>query len=108
MNGYVLLSLAIALEVFSTSMMKASAGFTKLLPTIIFIGGMGTSFYVLSQALTSIPLSTAYAIWSGVGTALTALIGVFVWKEQFDLYTGLGIVLIIFGVVILNLKGPGH
>lgn len=108
MNGYVFLGIAIALEIFSTSMMKASEGFTKLIPTIIFIGGMGTSFYLLSQALMSIPLSVAYAIWSGVGTALTALIGVLVWKEQLNIYTGLGIVFIIFGVVLLNLKGPGH
>ncbi len=108
MNEYVFLGIAIALELFSTSMMKASEGFTKFLPSIAFIGGMGTSFYLMSQALSSIPLSIAYAIWSGLGTALTALIGVLVWKEQLNIYSGLGIVLIVLGVVLLNLKGPGH
>lgn len=108
MNGYVLLGMAIALELFSTSMMKASVGFTKLVPSIAFIAGMSSSFYILSQALTVIPLSIAYAIWSGVGTVLTALMGIYIWKEQFNLYSSLGILLIVMGVVLLNLKGNAH
>lgn len=62
MNEYIFLGLAIILEIFSTSMMKASVGFTKFIPSFIFILGMGSSFYFLSQALTSIPLNIAYAI----------------------------------------------
>ena len=108
MNGYIFLGIAIILEIFSTSMMKASEGFTKMLPSVIFIIGMGISFYSLSQALASIPLGIAYAIWSGVGTALTAVIAVLIWKEQLNLYTVIGIVLIIAGVAILNLKGSWH
>jgi len=108
MNGYVFLGLAIVLEIFSTSMMKASAGFTKLIPSVTFIIGMGASFYVLSHALTTIPLSIAYAIWSGVGTALTALVAVLIWKEHLSIYTVAGMALIIGGVVILNLKGGAH
>lgn len=108
MNGYVFLGMAIALEIFSTSMLKASSGFTKLIPSGLFITGMGASFYVLSQALTTIPLSIAYAIWSGVGTALTALVAVLIWKEQINIYTVAGMGLIIIGVVILNLKVSVH
>ncbi|SDE41310.1 DMT family transporter [Sporomusa acidovorans] len=108
MNGYVLLGIAITLELFATSMLKASAGFTKLIPSMAFIGGMSSSFYLMSQALTSIPLSIAYAIWSGVGTALTALIGVLIWKEHLTVFSGIGILLIIMGVIFLNLKGPAH
>lgn len=108
MNGYIFLGLAIALEIFSTSMLKASEGFTKLIPSIIFIAGMSSSFYVLSQALNTVPLSIAYAIWSGVGTALTAVIAVLIWKEQLNIYTVAGMTLIIIGVVILNLKGSTH
>lgn len=106
MNGYIYLGVAIALEIFSTSMMKASAGFTKLIPSIVFIVGMGSSFYLLSQALNFVPLSIAYAVWSGVGTGLTALIGVLIWKEQLSIHMVVGIALIIVGVVILNIKGP--
>ncbi|WP_110955146.1 DMT family transporter [Anaerosinus massiliensis] len=108
MNGYMFLGLAIALEIFSTSMLKASEGFTKMIPGGLFIVGMGLSFYLLSYALQFIPLSIAYAIWSGVGTALTALIAVLVWKESLNVYTAIGIVFIILGVVILNMKGSVH
>lgn len=80
-------------------------GFTKLIPSIIFAVGMSASFYMLSKALNLIPLSIAYAIWSGIGTALTALIGVYVWKEELSLTAVVGIGLIVVGVILLNLKG---
>ena len=108
MNGYIFLGLAVIFEIISTSMMKASAGFTKLIPSVIFILGMGSSFYVLSRALTTIPLSVAYASWAGVGTALTALVAVLIWKEDLNIYAVVGIAFIIVGVVILNLKGGAH
>ena len=108
MNGYVFLGLAIAFEVFSTSMLKASAGFTKLLPSLAFLAGMATSFYAVSQAMLFIPLNIAYAIWAGVGTALTALVAIVIWKEPMNFYTAIGIALIIAGVAILNLKGAAH
>ena len=108
MNGYALLGLAIVLEIISTSMMKASVGFTKLLPSIVFILGMASSFYVLSQALVTVPLSIAYAIWSGVGTALTALIAVFIWKEHINVHMLIGISLIIAGVILLKFNASSH
>lgn len=108
MNGYMLLAVAIMFEIFSTSMLKLSAGFTKLLPGAAFAVGMGCSFYALSNALLYIPLNTAYAIWSGIGTALTAVIGVLVWKESIDIYGAAGIVLIVVGVVLLNFKANVH
>lgn len=69
---------------------------------------MGSAFYCLSLALSTIPLGTAYAIWSGVGTALTALIGVIIYKEKFNLKKLLGLILIIGGVVIMKLSGGSH
>jgi small multidrug resistance pump len=108
MNGYVFLGLAILLEIFSTSMLKASDGFTKMLPSFVFAAGMGLSFYAFSQALQLIPLSIAYAIWSGAGTALTAVIAVLIWKESINIYTAIGIILIISGVALLNIKGTVH
>ena len=105
MNGYAFLAIAILCETFSTSMLKASAGFSKIIPSMAFIIGINISFYTLSQALNYIPLMIAYAIWAGMGTALTALIAVVVWQESINIYTGMGILLIIMGVVLLNLKG---
>lgn len=108
MNGYVFLSIAIICEIFSTSMLKASIGFSKLIPSLAFIIGMGVSFYTLSQSLTLIPLNIAYAIWSGFGTVLTVLVAIIIWKESVNTYTFIGIGLIIIGVLILNLKSPVH
>ncbi|AWV33695.1 MULTISPECIES: multidrug efflux SMR transporter [Paenibacillus] len=108
MNSYVLLATAIICEVFGSSMLKVSNGFKKILPSIGVVLGMGSAFYCLSLALSTIPLGTAYAIWSGVGTALTALIGVIIYKENFNLKKLLGLILIIGGVVIMKLSGGSH
>lgn len=105
MFGYILLGTAIVLEIFSTSMLKLSVGFTKLIPSLVFVLSMGSSFFVLSKALNLIPLSIAYAIWSGIGTALTAFIGVYIWKEELSMTGIVGIGLIVVGVILLNLKG---
>lgn len=108
LNSYMLLATAIICEVFGSSMLKVSNGFKKILPSIGVVLGMGSAFYCLSLALSTIPLGTAYAIWSGVGTALTALIGVIIYKENFNLKKLLGLILIIGGVVIMKLSGGSH
>lgn len=102
MKGFFSLSISIIGEIFATSMLKMSDGFTILFPSIGVIVGYVLSFYCLSICLKTIPLSLAYAIWSGVGTALTALIGVFVWGELFNTLMLAGIILIIGGVILLN------
>ena len=104
LKGYVFLILSILFEVFSTQMMKLSCGFTKITPTILFAVGMGLCFYLFSKTLTMLPLGIAYAIWAGLGTAITAILSVIIWKETFSTQMTLGIVLIIVGVVLLNLK----
>ncbi|OXS61813.1 QacE family quaternary ammonium compound efflux SMR transporter [Cohnella sp. CIP 111063] len=106
-KAYLFLALAIVSELFGTSMLKASEGFSRLYPSIATIAAFSLAFYSLSLSLQQIPLGVAYAIWSGVGTALTAVIGIVVWKETASLTTALGLVLIVAGVVVLNLKGSG-
>lgn len=103
MKGYLILTLSIIFEVFATTMLKMSEGFSVLLPSIGVIVGYGLSFYGLSLCLKTIPLSLAYAIWSGAGTALTALIGVLIWGEIFTTIKLIGIILIVGGVFFLNL-----
>lgn len=104
MNGYVALSLAIVFEVFGTTMLKLSDGFTNLIPSMGVALGFGMAFYSLSLCLRTVSLSLAYAIWSGVGTAITALLGVLIWSDEFSMMTFFGLVLIIGGVVLLNSK----
>ncbi|KEK25220.1 DMT family transporter [Bacillus gaemokensis] len=105
MKAFLFLAIAIVSEVFGTSMLKVSNGFTKVLPSIGVVLGFASAFFFLSKSLQQIQLSTAYAIWSGVGTALTALIGVLVWKDAFTWQTAVGLVLIIGGVAVLNMSG---
>lgn len=102
MKGYLFLTIAIISELFGTSMLKASEVFTNFWPSAGFIGGFSLAFYSLSLAMKYIPLNIAYAIWSGVGTALTALISILIWKERISIQGALGIILIIAGVIILN------
>ena len=110
MNAWVYLSLAILAEVIATSALKASNGFSQLWPSIVVIAGYGIAFYCLSLALRSVPLGIAYAIWSGAGTALIALIGVVLYKQKLDAPAICGIGLIVAGVLVLNLfsKNSAH
>lgn len=102
--GYIALGIAITSEVVGTTMLKMSEGFTQLLPTI----GVIIAFYSLSISLKELPLSLAYAIWSGVGTVLTAFVGIVVWGDPFGILTFAGIVLIVGGVVLLNSPAKGE
>ncbi|WP_342532559.1 multidrug efflux SMR transporter [Lysinibacillus sp. FSL M8-0216] len=102
MKGYLFLTLSIISEVFATTMLKLSDGFTVPEPSVAVALGYGISFYSLSLCLKTLPLSLAYAIWSGVGTALTVIVGIVIWNDLFNLYSALGIALIIGGVILLN------
>lgn len=96
------LILAIVSEVFGSSMLKLSDGFSKLFPSLGVIIGFGLAFYFLSLVLKTIPLATAYAIWAGVGLVLTTLVSLFFFGQKADLMGIVGIGLILLGVVILN------
>ena len=105
---YVFLALAISSEICATVSMKYSEGFTRLLPSIVVVLGYVFSFAMLSQALKQVPVSTAYAIWSGAGTAVVAAIGFVFLGEGLNTMKVVGIALIIAGVVALNLGGASH
>ena len=103
MNAWLSLVLAILAEVIGTSALKASEGFSRLLPSVVVIGGYGIAFYFLSLTLRQIPVGIAYAVWSGAGTVLITLIGVLVFRQKIDLAGVIGIALIVAGVLVLNL-----
>ena len=103
MNTYLLLLLAIAAEVVATSALKACDNFTRLLPSVLVVAGYGVAFTCLSMTVRTLPLGIAYAIWSGVGTALVAVVGWWIYKQQLDLPAVVGISLIISGTIVLNL-----
>ena len=102
------LVLAILLEVSGTTCMKLSEGFTRVVPSILLFVFYILSFGMLTLALKKIEVSVAYAVWSGVGTALIATIGVLWFKEPATAMKLISLGLIIAGVVGLNLGGGAH
>ncbi|MGN7438604.1 MAG: DMT family transporter [Alcanivorax sp.] len=100
--AYVYLAAAIILEVISTNFLKASEGFTKLIPSIVVIIGYGGAFYFLSLVLKTIPVGVAYAIWAGAGIALVTILAALTYKQVPDLPAIIGIIFIIAGVVIIK------
>ena len=110
MQKWLYLTLAILSEVAGTSALKFSEGFTRLVPSGIVVVGYAISFYFLSLTLKGIPIGVAYAIWSGAGTALVTLVAWAFLGQKLDAATGIGILLIIAGVLVLNLysKTAGH
>ena len=103
MPGLIYLSIAIVGEVIATSFLRASAGFTQLVPSIVVVVGYGVTFYFFSLALQTIPVGIGYAIWSGVGIILVSIIAYFVYGQSLDLPALIGIGLILSGVLVINL-----
>ncbi len=102
------LTLAIFAEVAGTTCMKLSAGFAKFVPSVLMWVFYGICFYFLTLTLKKMDVSVAYAIWSAVGTALIAIIGVLYFREPVGLLKILGLVAIIGGVIALNISGGTH
>jgi small multidrug resistance pump len=103
MQHWTYLAIAILSEVAATSALKASAGLSRLWPSVVVIVGYGISFYFLSLTLKTIPVGIAYAVWSGAGVALITLIAWLFFSQKLDLPAILGLLLIVAGVVVLNL-----
>ena len=100
--AWLLLVLAILLEVAGTTSMKLSEGFTRIIPSILIYVLYAASFSVFPFALQAIELSTAYAVWSGLGTTVTAIIGFVYFQDTVNKTKIVALVAIIFGCVVLN------
>jgi small multidrug resistance pump len=106
--SWMLLSLAIVLEVAGTTNMKLSQGFTERLPSVLVFVFYGLSIGALTLSLKRIDVSVAYAVWSGLGTAIIAIVGVGLFGEALTGVKVVALVLIVVGVVMLNLVSPMH
>jgi small multidrug resistance pump len=106
--GWVLLIVAILLEVAGTTNMKLSEGFSKLAPSVGVIFFYALSIIALTFAVNRMDVSVAYAIWSGLGTALVAIIGLWFFQEPVTITKVVGLVLIIVGVVMLHFTSASH
>ncbi|GGT01084.1 hypothetical protein GCM10010156_68850 [Planobispora rosea] len=107
--AWLMLAGAIIAEILATTALKLSDGFSHKGWSLLVVAGYGTAFYLLAQALKlQMEVGTAYAVWSGAGTAAIAAIGVLFLGESLNLAKIAGIALIIGGVLVLNLAGGVH
>ncbi len=103
---WVLLVIAGLLEMGWAVGLKYTQGFTKLIPSVFTVMGMMASFCFLSLALRSLPLGTAYAVWTGIGTVGIVILGIILFKEPVDLLRLLFIGLIVIGIIGLKMVFP--
>ena len=110
MKHWLFLSAAIASEVIATSALKSTQGFTRLWPSLIVLTGYSVAFYFLSLTLRTLPVGIAYAVWSGAGVALIALIGWLFLEQRLDMPAIFGMLLIVAGVIVINVfsKSAAH
>jgi small multidrug resistance pump len=105
-QGWLLLSAAILTEVAATMALKMSDGFTRLWPSVVVIVGYLVSFTLLARILTSgIPLAVVYAVWSAVGVAVIAVLGVLWLGERLTWVQAAGLVMVVVGVWALEAGG---
>jgi len=99
---FFLFSAGFAEIVFALSL-KYNQGFTKLWPSIVTMVSGGCSFYLLVLAIKTLPLGTAYAVWTGMGAVGVAILGIILFKESADWYRLLSITLVVAGIIGLKL-----
>lgn len=105
---YVLLFFAIIAEIIATMSLKATDGFTKIIPTLIVLACYLTAFYLLSIIVKTLPVGVVYALWCGIGIVGTAVLAYFVYGQKLSLPTLGGMALIMIGAIIVQLSNPSH
>ena len=104
--AWVFLFIAGVLEVVWAFSMKQSAGFTRLWPSVVTLGTMIASFTLLSISMRSLPLGTAYAMWTGIGALGAFLVGILVLGEQANPMRIAGAAMLLGGLALLKLSAP--
>ncbi|OJG71301.1 hypothetical protein RV12_GL001563 [Enterococcus quebecensis] len=99
---------AIISEVVATNLLKATDGFSKLLPSVECLAAYVVCFYTLSKAIKYMPLNVAYAMWGAIGIILITFFSVIYWKEPINTPTIIGIGFIVIGTILVNVFGTGH
>ena len=102
MNPWVIVAIAGLMETGWALGLKYSEGFTRLVPSVVTVVLALGSFYLLSVAMKSLPVGTAYAVWVGIGAIGTAIAAVFLFHEPVNLMRVMGVLLILAGIVALK------
>ncbi len=103
--AWIILVAAGLLEVVWAFSMKQSEGFTRLWPSVVTLGAMAVSFGLLSWAMRSLPLGTAYTVWTGIGAVGAFLVGIFILGEAATPLRIAAAGMIVSGLVLMNLSG---
>ena len=103
MKLYIILSIAIALEVFGTMLLPFSQNFTKIIPSFLLIISYTLSFYFLAYLSQKLSLAILYSSWAGMGLFLVTILSYFIYKQTINWQTFIGLLLIALGVVIVNI-----
>lgn len=104
---WLILIVAGLLEVVWAITLKQTEGFTRLVPSLITIATMAASFYLLSIAMRTLPLGTAYAVWVGIGAIGTAIVGILLFEEAVTPLKLVSLVLVVAGIVGLRVTSAG-
>lgn len=102
-NAWVSLVVAGLMETGWAIGLKYTEGFSQLLPSVVTIALMGSSFYFLSKSLETLPVGTAYAMWTGIGAVGTVILGIVLFGESRDTLRILCLLLIISGIIGLKI-----
>ena len=103
MPAYLILALAVLAETIGTTALQASQQFTRLWPSVVVVLAYAVSFYLLSVTLKVMPVGVVYALWSGLGIILIAIIGFAVFGQRLDLPALVGLAMIIAGIAVIHL-----
>ena len=102
-SPYIYLIVAVVAETVGTTALQASQQFTRALPSAVVVVSYAIAFWLLSLALRHMPVGIVYAIWSGLGIVLIAVIGLVVFGQRLDLPAILGLTLILTGIAVIHL-----
>lgn len=102
LSTWLLLTVAIAAEIGGTLGLRFSEGFTVPLPTVMALVAFTLALYLVSKVMRKLPVSVAYPIWAGGGTAGVTLVGVLALGENLSALRALGVALVVIGVVVVN------
>ncbi|SHE40115.1 small multidrug resistance pump [Ruegeria intermedia] len=102
-KAYLILLLAVVAETIGTTALQASQQFTRLWPSVLVVVGYGVAFYLMALTLKVMPVGIVYAIWSGLGITLIALIGFVVFGQRLDWPAVLGLAMILGGILVIHL-----
>ncbi|GAB5377871.1 MAG: multidrug efflux SMR transporter [Acuticoccus sp.] len=101
---WLLLGVAVAFEIAGAIGLRFSEGFTVMLPTVVALAAFAVALYLVSRVMKTLPVSIAYPVWAGGGTAgVVAIIGILVLGEELNAAKAIGVALVVIGVVLVNM-----